>query len=122
AGGSFSQDQWGEGINNGLHTLQPYSAAIAKDGTVYAGLQDNGEMKILPDTPTTKNRGQQIAVFGGDGFFTAVDPDNSNIAYEEYTGGDIAVTADGGKSWTDIDPALTSGMFATPFVMDSLDA
>jgi len=115
SGGDFAQDKWGLGVNNGLHTLQPYQAAIAKDGTIYAGLQDNGEEKITP-------KGQQIAVFGGDGFFTAVDPDNSATAYEEYTAGDVAVTQDGGKSWTDINPKLVSPLFATPFVMDPLDA
>src|SRR4051812_49440135 len=31
-------------------------------------------------------------------FRSAVDPDNSNIAYEEYTGGAISVTKDGGKN------------------------
>jgi len=114
-GADFTQDGWGNGINTGLHTLQPYQAAVAKDGTIYAGLQDNGEEKITP-------KGRQIAVFGGDGFFTAVDPDNSNTAYEEYTAGDVAVTTNGGMAWTDINPKLTSPLFATPFVMDSLDA
>jgi len=112
---NFSQSGWGNGINTGLHTLQPYQAAVAKDGTIYAGLQDNGEEKITP-------KGQQIAVFGGDGFFTAVDPDNSSTAYEEYTNGDIAVTTNGGMAWTDIKPTLTGALFATPFVMDPLDA
>ena len=48
------------------------------------GLQDNGEGKIEPD-------GKTYTIYGGDGFFTAVDPDNADIAYEEYTGGDISV-------------------------------
>src|SRR3954471_18883570 len=104
--------KWGGGSNDGLHTLQPYDAEMAKDGTVYMGLQDNGEAKIEPD-------GTSYTIFGGDGFFTAVDPDNSQVAYEEYTGGDIAVTTDGGKNWTDIQPAnLTSAQFTTPFQMD----
>jgi len=115
AGADFSQGAWGNGNNTGLHTLQPYDAAMAKDGTVYMGLQDNGEGKIT-------QKGDQIAVFGGDGFFTSVDPDNSNVAYEEYTGGKMAVTTDGGKSWASIDPALTSPMFSTPFAMDRIDA
>lgn len=32
---------------------------MSADGTVYSGLQDNGELKILPD-------GHQYEVFGGD--------------------------------------------------------
>jgi hypothetical protein len=112
----FSQGGWGNGNNSGLHTLQPYDAEMAKDGTVYMGLQDNGEGKIEPS-------GKSYTVFGGDGFFTAVDPDNANTVYEEYTGGDMAVSTDGGKNWTDILPsAMTSGLFSTPFQMDPSDA
>ena len=115
AGQDFDNTRWGRGINSGLHTLQPYDAEMAKDGTVYAGLQDNGELKIQPDR-------KEFEVFGGDGFFTAVDPDNSNTAYEEYAQGDISVTTDGGKNWTDMNPQLTSPQFSNPFVMDPGDA
>ena len=112
-GDELSNDNWGRGANNGMNTLQPYDAAMAKDGTVYMGLQDNGEGKIDPD-------GKAYTVFGGDGFFTAVDPDNSDVAFEEYVGGDIAATKDGGKTWTDIQPANIDGAaFATPFEMDA---
>ena len=115
-GDSLSNDNWGRGANNGMNTLQPYDAAMAKDGTLYMGLQDNGEGKIDPD-------GKAYTVFGGDGFFTAVDPDNADHAFEEYVGGDIAATKDGGKTWTDIQPAnITGAAFATPFEMDANDA
>jgi hypothetical protein len=114
-GESYEQGKWGNGSNVGLRTLQPYDAAMAKDGTVYMGLQDNGEGKIEPS-------GKSYTVFGGDGGFTAVDPDNSDIAYEEYTYGVMAKTADGGKTWSSIDPAVTSGQFITPFEMDDADA
>ena len=114
-GADFTNAGWGNGNNDGMQTVQPYAAAMSSDGTVYAGLQDNGEMKIEPS-------GKELMVFGGDGFFTAVDPANSAVAYEEYTGGDISVTTDGGRTWTDINPALTSAMFSTPFVMDAGDA
>jgi photosystem II stability/assembly factor-like uncharacterized protein len=115
SGDDFDNTHWGRGINTDLHTLQPYDAEMAKDGTVYAGLQDNGELKIQPDQ-------QQFEIFGGDGFFTAVDPDNSNIAYEEYTSGAISVTKDGGKNWQSMDPQLTSPQFSNPFMMDPTDA
>ena len=115
SGADFDNTQWGRGINEGLHTLQPYDAEMAKDGTVYAGLQDNGELKIQPDQ-------KQFEIYGGDGFFTAVDPDNSNIAYEEYTSGAISVTKDGGKNWMSMDPQLTSPQFSNPFIMDPTDA
>jgi hypothetical protein len=114
-GEALDNGKWGDGNNSGLHTLQPYDAEMAKDGTVYMGLQDNGEGKIDPD-------GTSYTVYGGDGFFTAVDPDNADNAYEEYVGGDVSVTTDGGKTWTDINPSLTSSQFSTPFVMDPANA
>ncbi|MFL5843727.1 MAG: hypothetical protein ACJ762_03470 [Solirubrobacteraceae bacterium] len=115
AGESFGQLKWGNGNNTGLHTLQPYDVAMANDGTAYMGLQDNGEAKIEPS-------GKSYTIFGGDGFFTAVDPKDSNVAYEEYVGGVMSKTTDGGKTWTDIDPGLTSAQFGTPFEMDDRDA
>jgi hypothetical protein len=118
AKGALTNNGWGKpsGSNNDLNTLQPYDAAMAKDGTLYMGLQDNGEAKIDPD-------GKMYTVFGGDGGFSAVDPDNADVAYEEYVGGDIAVTSNGGGSWKHILPnGLTDGLFITPFEMDDNDA
>jgi hypothetical protein len=116
SGEALDNAKWGDGNNTGLHTLQPYDAEMAKDGTLYMGLQDNGEAKIDPD-------GKSYTIYGGDGFFTAVDPDNADHAYEEYVGGDISVTTDGGKTWTDIQPSgLTSALFSTPFQMDPANA
>ena len=115
-GEALANTKWGDGNNTGLHTLQPYDAEMAKDGTVYMGLQDNGEAKIEPD-------GTSYTIYGGDGFFSAVDPDDSKTAYEEYVGGDMSVTTDGGKNWTEINPSnLTSAQFATPFIMDPANA
>lgn len=113
-GEEFSNGGWGGGAQLGLHTLLPYDARIAKDGTVWAGLQDNGQIKITP-------KGEQIMTYGGDGFYAAVEPNNSDIAYEEYVGGVMSVTTDGGKTWRSIDPGLTNPAFSTPFMMDPLD-
>ncbi len=99
AGDELRQRRVGRGANNGLHTLQPYDAAMAKDGTVYVGLQDNGEGKI------DARRQARTTVFGGDGFFTAVDPDNADTPTRSTRAADIAVTTDGGKKWTDIQPS-----------------
>ncbi len=91
-GADLSNDAWAQGkpqdangkevagANDGLNTLQPYDVAMANDGTAYMGLQDNGRAKIEPN-------GSMYTIFGGDGGFTAVDPANSNVNYEEYTYG-----------------------------------
>jgi photosystem II stability/assembly factor-like uncharacterized protein len=113
--GELNNDGWTHGSSTGMNTLQPYDLAIARDGTVYMGLQDNGETKIDPD-------GRTYTVFGGDGFFSAVEPDNPDHAYEEYTNGVMHKTVDGGKNWEDITPTnLTDAQFSTPFEMDAND-
>jgi hypothetical protein len=105
--------------NAGLATTQPYYAVEGSDGTIYAGLQDNGEVKVEPGS----TRGDEV--FGGDGFDTAVVPGQSTSAYEEYTYGDIAVSTDGGHNWRDIEPgdaSSTNSQFAAPFMLDPRNA
>ena len=72
-------------------------------------------MRINPD-------GKQVGIYGGDGGISAVDPDHSDTAYEEYTNGDMRATTDGGKTWNDITPPDDTYMFTNPFTMDAADA
>ena len=122
-GSDLSADGWGQGgFNVGFHTLLPYDAEMAKDGKTWFGLQDNGSGYIDPTTH------YQYMAFGGDGFYTAVDPDNSNTAYSEYTYANMRVTTDGGQNWRDMGPIdaananTNSYQFANPFVMDPTNA
>jgi len=112
--GSFSQEAWGLGANDGFHTLLPYGVAIASDGSVYAGLQDNGHLKIEPN-------GRQVMTFGGDGTMALTDPRDANVAYESLPGAGMNVTKDGGHSWTDIAPFLPEASFIAPMVLDPLN-
>ncbi|MEA2292418.1 MAG: hypothetical protein QOE86_57 [Solirubrobacteraceae bacterium] len=114
AGGEFSQGSWGKGANEGFHTLLPYGAAMSSDGTVYAGLQDNGQLKITPD-------GKQYATYVGDGTFALIEPDNPDVGYDELPNAGINVTTDGGRTYSDISPALTEADFVAPMVMDPKD-
>jgi hypothetical protein len=88
---------------------------MAKDGTVYGGLQDNGQLKILPN-------GEQHTVYVGDGTFALVDPDHSEIAYDELPNAGINVTTDGGQTWSSMDPFLDDADFVAPMVMDPKNA
>ncbi len=107
-------------LNTGLATTQPYYAQEGSDGTVYAGLQDNGEEKLAPGS----TRGDEI--YGGDGFDTAVVPGNSKQVYEEYVYGQTSVSTDGGLTWFPDAPCdagdPTMYQFATPFVLDPTNA
>jgi hypothetical protein len=116
AGEELTVGGFGQGSQTGFQTLEPYGVAIAKDGTIYAGLQDNGNDKITPDK-------RQNETLGGDGIFTAVDPNNSSVAYDTLPGGNVFVTKDGGKTWRIATPgAETNPPFYTPLAMDPLDA
>ena len=115
AGQELDNGGWGDGSQTGFNTLLPYDVAMANDGTVSAGLQDNGHMKITPE-------GDQFMVFGGDGTFAEIDPANSDVIYEAYVFNDMSVSTDGGKSWRGIDPGLTNTRFVNPFEMDSTNA
>ena len=120
--GEFENANWGDGANEGFNTLLPYGLAVAKDGTVWFGLQDNGSGKVDPDPETNQGAGIFMA-YGGDGFFASVDPDNSSVAYSEYTNADMRVTTDGGTNWRGIAPTLEgTAMFSNYFQMDPTDA
>ena len=113
--GADGKPAWGDGIQEGMHTLQTYDLDISKDGTIVAGLQDNGELKINPD-------GSQYNTHDGDGFFTGIDPDNSKNILEEYARGTPSVTNDGGATWRTFSTPLTGALFSTPIQRDPQDA
>jgi hypothetical protein len=87
---------------------------MAKDGTVYAGLQDNGQLKILPN-------GEEHTVYVGDGINALVEPGNSDNAWDELPGAGTNVTDDGGQTWASNDPQLKDPDFVAPLVMDPKD-
>ena len=111
----FEQTNWGDGIQDGFHTLLPYGVAVARDGTVWTGLQDNGHVKITP-------QGRQSMTYGGDGTWALVDPEDSNVAYEATPNAAMNFTTDGGTTWSGTDPGLTGAAFITQFEMDPLDS
>lgn len=117
AGADFSNDRWGDGLNATISAVQPYDAEMAKDGTIVSGLQDNGEMKTAPN-------GREAEIFGGDAFFTTIDPNDSQNIIEEYTNASqVNLSKDGGASWYSITPSSSCGssttaLFSTPIEQD----
>ncbi len=115
-GQEFDNRLWGGGANDGFYTLLPYGLGVAKDGTVWFGLQDNGSGHIEPDT------GYSFGDFGADGFYAEVDPDNSSLAYTETQNGGLRRTKDRGATATSIAPPYSRVNFANWFSMDPLDS
>lgn len=112
----LTQEGWAFGHNQGMYTLLPYGLGVAKDGTVWFGLQDNGSGHIEPDT------GFSIQDHGADGFYAEVDPDNSDIAYTESQVGGLRRTKDRGDTSSSIAPPYARPNFANWFSMDPLDS
>jgi hypothetical protein len=56
--------------------------------------------------------------FGGDGGATVVDHANANRVMTEYTSLSPAVTADGGRNWTDVTPGDPLPLFIAPIFAD----
>ena len=112
-------------LNTHLDVLQYYSAAGSADrNIIYGGLQDNGSNKVFA-TPMTvaDDNGNQILVksvqvFGGDGGYTLVDPNNAENVITEYTGLTALKSTDGGKNWHFIVPADPDPRFIAPIGMD----
>ncbi len=57
---------------------------------VYGGLQDNGSWMSPSQSPGGVENGDWVSLYGGDGFWVVPDPINSDFAYCEYQGGNIA--------------------------------
>jgi hypothetical protein len=116
SGAEMGQAGWGFGANTGIYALLPYGVGVAKDGTVWFGLQDNGSGHIEPADRSIHED------FGSDGFYAEVDPDNSGVAYTESQNGGLIRTTDRGASSTGIAPTYTKVQFDNWFRMDPLDA
>ncbi|MBK6766067.1 MAG: PKD domain-containing protein [bacterium] len=61
---------------------------------LYGGTQDNGTLRSLSGDPHSFER-----IYGGDGFYTIVDPSNNNYVYAEYQYGGLGRSSDGGTSF-----------------------
>jgi hypothetical protein len=108
SGADFSNDGWGDGLNTTISAVQPYDAEMAKDGTIVSGLQDNGEMKTAPN-------GREAEIYGGDAFYSTIDPNNSQNIIEEYTYAEqVNLSTDGGGSWYSIDQRLRQPVHGAP--------
>jgi photosystem II stability/assembly factor-like uncharacterized protein len=60
----------------------------------YGGTQDQGSMRTQ-----TGGLSDWEQIYGGDGFYTLVDPENSNTIYAEYQYGGLGRSTDNGGTW-----------------------
>ncbi|HVT76383.1 MAG TPA: hypothetical protein VHD87_05080 [Acidimicrobiales bacterium] len=117
--GLIPHGAFGRGKHVGLNTLLAYSVAPSADGTIYAGLQDNGTVRLDP------SRGMRpIEIFGGDGTATVTDPHDSREALFAAPAADLSATHDRGATTLDVEPAggVRAKVWITPFVLDEADS
>ena len=119
-------------LNNRFGVTQFYHGSIFPDGEhVLGGTQDNGT--ISNSFPGSGQR--WWSVFGGDGGYSAIDPDNDNVLYVMTQNGIIHKSTDGGATFStaidgiddlggpgDFRAVATNYLFIAPLVMDSKNA
>lgn len=118
-GGLYRSNNFGEtfySCNGGFVTSQFYGGfANSMQDSIYCigGLQDNRSAFYQGTTAWYKT-------FVGDGFICAVNSQNDNICYTEYSYGDIYRSNNGGVSWSNIGPPgagnASNYCFAAPYI------
>ncbi len=86
---------WQE-LNNKLSITQFYGAAMAPNGTIIGGTQDNGTIRY------TGNTESWVRKIGGDGCYCAADPTDSNYVYGQVYWIRIYRSSNGGQSFSRI--------------------
>lgn len=105
--GSFTQNAF-IAHQDGFNTLLPYSFGVSGDGTVIAGLQDNGDIVVHQGAGTADE------TYPGDGGPVVIDPSNSNVAVHSLAiGTELFLNVNGGKDTntitaTNITPPFTA--------------
>jgi len=109
-------------LNHAFGATQFYHGTPFPDGTaVIGGTQDNGTVL------TTDAWGPEgwVEVFGGDGGYCAVDPDDPSTVYVEYQNFNFYKSTDGAHTFSRALAGITDGPdtfnFITPFVLDPND-
>ncbi len=72
-----------ENLNNGINITQFYTGAVFPNGDVIGGTQDNGTWFA------TKDGSNFDKIFGADGSYCAVNPQDSNDVYISYQRGNV---------------------------------
>ena len=119
-GGVYISQNGGASFNkvNYLPITQFYAGTVDFNHPekLYGGTQDNGTVR----TPTGQlNDWEEI--YGGDGFYVIVDPNNSNIIYAEYQYGGLGKSTDGGYFFSSATNGINSNdrrNWMVPVVMD----
>ncbi len=106
-------------LSNNYGVTQFYHGAVYPDGkTYFGGTQDNGTVR---GSDSAGNNGWR-EINGGDGGYVAVNPQNTNTLFAEFTGISLRKSTNGGFSFHSATSGIaSSGLFITPYAMDPSD-
>jgi len=110
-----------ESLNHNYGVTQFYHGDSARlDDVFIGGCQDNGSNRVQAvGAPNDWD-----LIFGGDGGYTAISPNDSNVMYVEYQGfPTIQKSVNGGETFFNASATITDtdGLFITPIAMDQAD-
>ncbi len=118
-GGLYVSEDYGDSfvhINN-IPLTQFYTIETdpQQPHRIYGGTQDNGTIRTLSGEPDDWHR-----ILGGDGFYTLVDPNNSNLIYAEYQWGNLYRSDNGGSDFFNISDEMNQDRtnWSSPLAMD----
>ncbi|MBM3321176.1 MAG: T9SS type A sorting domain-containing protein [Candidatus Eisenbacteria bacterium] len=109
-------DTWTKLYNQPTNQFYAITIDYLHPERLYGGTQDNGTLR----TPTGAIDDWE-SILGGDGFYTIVDPRNSNILFAEYQYGNLYKSTNFGASWSWALSGVNSGdrrNWSTPVVLD----
>jgi photosystem II stability/assembly factor-like uncharacterized protein len=110
------------GLNHALGVTQFYQGAAFPGATRYlGGTQDNGTVVGSDEAGT---EGWQM-VYGGDGGYVAVDPNDPTIVYVQSQNFDLRKSFNGGRTFTASRTGISGSeafLFITPLAMDPNDS
>lgn len=123
-GGIFVSQNGGSSFSKeyDLPITQFYAATVDYNNPqrLYGGTQDNGTLRTL-----TGQLGDWTSIYGGDGFYVIVDPNNSNIIYAESQYGGLGKSTNGGFNFSSATTGINSSdrtNWMTPVVLDPNDS
>ncbi|MDQ3281471.1 MAG: hypothetical protein M3Q69_08665 [Acidobacteriota bacterium] len=101
-------------LDNSYGVTQFYHGAVSPDGrTFIAGAQDNGTLLGRIDEGQKWKR-----IFGGDGGYVAIDPNNPLFLYVATQNGNVFYTANGEVITNSFRPPADYFLFITPYTID----
>ncbi len=119
-GGLYISQNGGSSWNwiNNMPIMQFYTCEVdfQYPERLYGGTQDNGTNRTM-----TGNTDDWQSIYGGDGFYVLVDPEDNNYVYAEYQYGNFARSTNGGNWFSTAMNGISSSdrkNWNTPVVFD----